>query len=391
VGAAAQTEVTLTVPSWLTLLARSCAPDGAGAVVGVVRTRDGERAPGVTVRLTGPELGDDAPADVTDRFGAFVMCEEADRVVRATAQRGRASSEPSEVRLSPTRAVQVDLVLRPAAAPLPEIPGALRPALVGTVVARGTAEPLAGVAIDLLDESGTVLEQTLTDEEGRFRAILDEGAEVYLRVSRLGFRGAVSEAIDVTNGTRRIEVTLPEEAIELPPVVVVVGGRDARLEMEGFYERATTVGGLFIRRDDVEAIAPARTTDLLERAPGVRVTTDPQSGDLRRRVTFQRLALAGGDKCYPTVFVDGEMVRVGGSRAESDAPSIEGIEPLIEEGSEIPSLDELVPPHEILAVEMYQTPGQVPRRFVGLGTHCGVIVVWTTRRGGGTTPSRSPR
>lgn len=373
-------EVELTVPSWLTLLARSCGERGAGAVVGVVRTRDGRPAPGASVEAVGRTGRGGAPmTDVTDRFGSFVLCGVEEGVARLAARRGSAGSAPAEARLSASGFVQADLVLQPAAAPPPRVPGALRPALIGVVLAQGGGAPLADVSVELLDGAGEVLASTLSDEDGAFRIVLDEGAEAYLRVSRLGFTGAVSEALDVTDGTRRIEVRLPEEAIPIEPVVVVVEGRHPRLEVEGFYGRATSSPGMFIRRDDVEAVAPARTTDLLGRAPGVSVRTDPLSGDLRRRVTFQRLALTGGERCYPAVYVDGELVRVGGSRSESEAPTIEGIEPLIEDRSDIPSLDELVPPHEILAVEMYQTPGQVPRRFVGLGTHCGVIVVWTTR------------
>ena len=70
-------------------------------------------------------------------------------------------------------------------------------------------------------------------------------------------------------------------------------------------------------------------------------------------------------------------LRVGGARDTPDALTIEGIKP--EAGEEVPSLDELIPPHEIEAVEMYPTPGQVPQRFTRLGTRCGVIVLWTRR------------
>ncbi len=45
----------------------------------------------------------------------------------------------------------------------------------------------------------------------------------------------------------------------------------------------------------------------------------------------------------------------------------------------VASLGELVPPQEIEAVEMYPTPGLVPRRFAGLGTRCVVIAVWARR------------
>lgn len=251
---------------------------------------------------------------------------------------------------------------------------------MGTVLARESRQPLQDVEVRLLDEDGEVVATDLSTAEGEFRMVLDDGLPVaYLSVARLGYTGAVSEALDLSEGTRRVEILLPSEAIEIEPVIVIVDGRVPRLEREGFYARATSIPGLFLRRDDIDAVAPARTSDLLERAPGVRSWTDPLSGDLRRRIVFTRLTLAGGDRCYPSLYVDGDMVRLGGSRNEPGAPTIEGIEPPADE--DVPSLDELIPPHEIEAVEMYPTPGQVPQRFTGLGTRCGVIVVWT-RRGG---------
>jgi hypothetical protein len=170
-------------------------------------------------------------------------------------------------------------------------------------------------------------------------------------------------------------VILPEEAIEIDPVIVLVDSRLPQLERVGFYARAVAHPGAFIQRDDVEAVSPARTSDLLGRVPGVRVTTDSGNGIIRRRVLFNRLALLEGDLCYPALFVDDQLVRIGGSRTESQWPAIQGVEP----GEDVPSVDELVPPHEILAVEMYENAARLPARFIGLGTHCGVIAFWTTR------------
>jgi hypothetical protein len=157
----------------------------------------------------------------------------------------------------------------------------------------------------------------------------------------------------------------------------VVDSRLPYLEQVGFYQRAVTHPGAFIQQDDVDAVSPARTSDLLGRVPGVRVTTETSGGHIRRRVLFNRLALLEGELCYPAVFVDDELVRIGGSRTESQWPVVQGVEP--PQGEDVPSLDELVPPHEILAVEMYENAARLPGRFIGLGTHCGVIVFWTTR------------
>ena len=139
------------------------------------------------------------------------------------------------------------------------------------------------MTLELLDADGEAIASTITDQEGHFAAVLEEAAEVYLSVSRLGYTGAVSEGIALREGTRRIEVLLPEEAIPLEPVIVVVDGRVPLLERVGFYQRAVAHPGSFIQRDDVAAVAPARTSDLLGRVPGVRVATDTSGGVIRRR------------------------------------------------------------------------------------------------------------
>ena len=294
-----------------------------------------------------------------------------------------------EARVLSEAFAQIDLTLPPPPVRPLAVPGVLKPAIVGTVLDRESRRPLRDVAVQLLDEDGEVVATDLSTAEGEFRMVLDDGVPVaYLSVERLGYTGAVSDALDLSEGTKRVEILLPSEAIEIAPVLVVVEGRVPSLEREGFYARATSRPGLFLRRDDIDAVAAARTSDLLERAPGVRSFTDPLRGDprkrrkqrmppLRRRIVFTRLTLGNGERCYPSLYVDGQMVRVGGARDTPDALTIEGIKP--EAGEEVPSLDELIPPHEIEAVEMYPTPGQVPQRFTRLGTRCGVIVLWTRR------------
>jgi hypothetical protein len=370
-------DLELAIPPWTTLLARTCEASGAGALVGFVYSRSGAPVGGATVAIVG-SAADPGQSLTTrsDSRGGYVLCGVPMGVVRLSARLGSAASEVVEARVDSTRFTRADVTIRPGVV-VAAVPGALRPAIVGTVMAHDTRRPLEGVAVTLLAIDGDPLASTITDEEGRFAAVLDEGAEVFLRISRLGYTGAVSEALSLDEGTRRVEVFLPEEAIEIDPVIVVVDTRSPYLERVGFYDRAVTHPGAFIQRDDVDAVSPARTSDLLGRVPGVRVTNESSGGLLRRRVLYNRLALLGGDLCYPAVFVDDELVRIGGSRTESQWPVVQGVEPPA--GEDVPSIDELVPPHEIAAVEMYENAARLPPRFIGLGTHCGVVVIWTTR------------
>ena len=370
-------ELDLAVPPWTTLLARSCTGGAAGALVGIVYSRKGSPVAGATVELHSERSEARVPiTTLSDAEGGYVLCQLDPGVARVSASLGGAGSSVVEARVDAVGFARADLTMLPGVAAA-GVPGALRPALVGTVMAQGTRHPLEGVAVELLGPDGATITSAITDEKGSFSAVLDEVAAVHLSVSRLGYTGAVSEALSLTEGTRRIEVLLPERAIELEPVIVVVDSHVPVLERVGFYQRAVTHPGEFIQRDDVAAVSPARTSDLLGRVPGVRVTTDTSGGLIRRRVLFNRLALLEGELCYPALFLDDELVRIGGSRSESQWPVIQGVEPPA--GEDVPSIDEIVPPHEILAVELYENAAQLPNRFIGLGTHCGVIAIWTTR------------
>ena len=54
-----------------------------------------------------------------------------------------------------------------------------------------------------------------------------------MRTERLGYASALSEPLDLTNGARRVEILLPEEAIEIEPIVVVIESRVDKLDQEG--------------------------------------------------------------------------------------------------------------------------------------------------------------
>ncbi|MFV2074347.1 MAG: carboxypeptidase-like regulatory domain-containing protein, partial [Thermoanaerobaculales bacterium] len=258
----------------------------------------------------------------------------------------------------------------------------LQPALVGEVLQLGTRVPLEGASVELVDSTGASVARTLSGADGAFRIVLDEGGTLRVRIERLGYASALSEPLDLTNGARRVEVLLPEEPIEIDPIVVVVEGRVDKLEREGFYARALTRPGVFMRRDDVDALDPVRTSDLLGRAPGVLVRS---FSSLRPRVVFRMLALTEGEQCWASLFIDGELVQVGGVRNEAPRPgeeSQQGVVKIWPLDDEIPkSVDEFVRPQEIEAVEMYRRPELVPQRFVGLGARCGAIVIWTREAG----------
>jgi hypothetical protein len=76
-----------------------------------------------------------------------------------------------------------------------------------------------------------------------------------------------------------------------------------------------------------------------------------------------------GRPCYPTVWIDGQMVHQGtaGTMPGQSGPAF---------------LDSLIGTEEIAGIEVYNSPASMPVQY-NLHAACGVIVIWT-RHGSGS-------
>jgi outer membrane receptor for ferrienterochelin and colicin len=160
---------------------------------------------------------------------------------------------------------------------------------------------------------------------------------------------------------------------------VIVERRQQRLEMAGFYQRQRLGFGSFITRDKIAASPAISLTDLLRRYPGVQVVIDPNS--LETDVILRGTARL--DRCYPSVAIDGMVVRMGGiaklllsqSLPPSEQAEVEKAGDSIDVG-----LDTLAPPpEEIEAIELYPSLAGLPPFLVGTTSPCGAVVIWTRR------------
>jgi hypothetical protein len=124
----------------------------------------------------------------------------------------------------------------------------------------------------------------------------------------------------------------------------------------GFAVRRGATPGRFLVASDVAQVPAMYLTDVLARLPGVRVGSPRVGGLLEpsgmgRRLLFMSSA---GTTCSPTVFIDN--VRFAAA-----------------------DLDDFVAPAEVLGVEVYVRPAEVPAVFHTV-RDCGVIAVWTGAR-----------
>ena len=215
--------------------------------------------------------------------------------------------------------------------------------------------PVAGATVELLTEGGGGGGPgTTTDSLGRFSLRVPGAGRYGLRVSHPGHRPFQTDSVEVGRGeTVSVEVRLGRNVIPLEPLVVT-----ARIpaDITGFHRRRLGGGfGTFMTREEIEARAPGRTTELLRGMPGVTIRFE-------RWGVGPTIEMRGGfGTCEPAIFVDGVL-----------APQYRGSR-----------LDDFLTPDRIEGVEVYSSFSAAPVQYLA-GT-CGVILFWTRRgdRGNG--------
>lgn len=363
-------EISLAIPSRTTLLAETCPAGLEGeAVVGWVRAPDGSTpVPGATVVATGP--GGRVVAEATSGLGgSYRLCGlPAGEEVAVQARVGPLSGAAATVRPPASGPVRADLTVTwSAASAAEEGPGRT---VSGAVRDRSDGRPLTAATVELVDAAGSVLDRTLTDGAGAFRMAVEADGPVRVRITSLGYASLVSEVLPADRGRHRIEAELAPEALEVEGVLVTVEGRRPALDQVGFYDRRDRINADFLDREDLGLESARRVSDALQRVGGIqRLDQASLTGNTTRQyIQFRAATRASqlGSACMPAVYVDGSLARWGQVLGADDV-------------GDYPTLDELVSGADIEAVELYDSSSSIPPEFMGPGTLCGAIVVWTRR------------
>jgi hypothetical protein len=237
--------------------------------------------------------------------------------------------------------------------------------LRGTVMERGSGQPVALAAVSALDSSGAVVQRIAADTDGRFRLQLAQPGRYRLHVERIGYRAFVTDVFTIGRGAEAaIDVQMQVDAIVSDALPVVAERRVAQLEQAGFYHRRELGIGRFLERDEIEKRDAPRLTELLRVVPGVRIA---RVGDgrydviLRSGVSMFVRGRPEQNICYPTIAVDRVIVRRGGA------------------GVEVASWNDVAHPNDIEAVEVFASSNGAPPWLSGSHSPCGAIVFWTRK------------
>ena len=127
---------------------------------------------------------------------------------------------------------------------------------------------------------------------------------------------------------------------------------------EGFEHRKTmNVGGIFLDQAKIERRGAYKMSQLLANQPGVEIRQiRNEFGEYNPYVVMRGTSTVRGEKCPISYFLDGHPYEL----------------------SEDESVDQIIQPHDVAAIEIYPGASQVPAQFkTATSARCGVIVIWS--------------
>ena len=219
-----------------------------------------------------------------------------------------------------------------------QVPGAT---LAGRVVQKGdTSQPVPGAQIILASNARHVV----TDSSGSYLIGGIPTGVHHVLVRALGFR-PVEFSVTLHEGLQSLEdipLDVAAGVQELAPVAIVAPAAKVSYRLVDFERRRQTGRGHYLDDIQIRQSGASRLSDLMR---GMRGVTEHCAGS---GCTIQMVRARPG--CDPDYIVDGRMDNMFGSST---------------------------PIRDIVALEVYTGPSDVPGEFAGKSAGCGVVVIWT--------------
>jgi hypothetical protein len=217
----------------------------------------------------------------------------------------------------------------------------------GRILEDPSNRPIPGASVALVAAGNArVAATTRPGRDGGF-SLQAPSPGIYRLMTELpGYRTAVTPAFELFAGDQvDVNLRLLSDTARLRPITVTANTRQNTNRLAGFARR--NAFGRYITRDQIETRHPIFVSDLLRTIPGLQVAP------ARRGFGFDVLTTEG---CRPAVYLDGLHY------------------PLMGE-----TIDQIVNPNDVDSIEVYAHAAEVPPEYLGPGSNCGAIVIWTRR------------
>ena len=216
--------------------------------------------------------------------------------------------------------------------------------LSGRVVDRASAASVVGATVSIIGST----RYAVTDSGGRFRFdVFPVGATRILvrsfpyRPFELSVRASENELVRVSIELDSSDVkTQPRE---LPTVTVKAEPQASNYRLLDFNRRRITGRGQYLTDDQIKRSGAASLSDATRGMRGVEMTCNGNEWCHIHMVRAPK-------NCAPQFIVDGRVDNMFGPTT---------------------------PIRDIVGLEVYTGPSDVPGEFAGTGAGCGVIVMWT--------------
>ncbi len=212
----------------------------------------------------------------------------------------------------------------------------------GTLLQRGTDQPIYLGFVALLSESGDSVTSAITTSDGSFSLTSPVPGSFLLLAAALGHQETTVGVFELGEGGElTVEFRIPVAPLTLEGLIVQADriSQTPALVRNGFSRRMQQGFGRFITPEEIERSRATRTLDLFVGMEGVRIVGN-------------QLLLRD---CSPQTYVDGLPLHM-----DADLP-----------------VDVMVPFESLAAAEIYLGVAQVPLQYGGTGGACGVILFWT--------------
>lgn len=233
--------------------------------------------------------------------------------------------------------------------------------LQGQVVEEETGDPIAFVALTMLDRQGRIIGRAEGDRQGRFSYVARNRAGLGIRVERIGYQDNETPLLWFDGyDFYQVEIRMDREAVLLAPLEITARRSQKSSVLADFEHRSQRGMGWYLTRAEIESRNPSRVTDLLSMAPGVSLSSSGQG--LRRVVEMVRNG-AQASRCPVQVYLDGMHLNAMNGPWHT----------------QVVAIDDYVAPESVQGIELYRGLSTVPAQFLNEYAKCGVVAVWTRR------------